>query len=203
MKKATVLSKVFNVFFVCFLLSNFGAFAQKTTIWVVRHAEKDAATVQNPNDPGLSPEGRKRADALAKLLKREKIKAIYVTKYKRTAETARPLAEQAKILPRVYGDSLRTFAATILKNFAGNNVLVVGHSNTVMQLLDAFGAEMPFETLDEDDYDMVFKITVTDSGKRELEVSYYGVLHHSSDLPQKYKEDNRPPQQFTTPTTHY
>jgi 2,3-bisphosphoglycerate-dependent phosphoglycerate mutase len=203
MKKATVLSKVFNVFFVCFLLSNFGALAQKTTIWVVRHAEKDAATVQSPNDAGLSPEGRKRAEALAKVLKRQKIKAVYVTRFKRARETAKPLAEQERITPMVYGDSLKQLAADVLKNYKGRNVLVVGHSNTVMQLLNAFGSEMPFETLDEDDYDMVFKITVTDSGKRELEVSYYGVLHHSSDLPQKYKEDNRPPQQFTTPTTHY
>ncbi|OOQ61290.1 SixA phosphatase family protein [Mucilaginibacter pedocola] len=203
MKNVLLKSKAFKVLFVCFFLSNYSAFAQKTTVWLVRHAEKEPATVKSADDPSLSADGLKRAEALAKYLKREKIKAIYVTKYKRTGETGRPLAAQAKILPRVYDDSLKTFAKTILKNFNGSNVLVIGHSNTLMPLLDAFGAEMPFDTLDEDDYDMIFKVTVKDNGERELEISYYGTLHHKSDLPQKYKEDNRPAQQFVTPASHY
>ena len=203
MKNTLLKSKVLKVLFVCLFLSNYSAFAQQTTLWFVRHAEKEPATVKTADDPNLSFDGQKRAGSLAKLLKREKIKAIYITKYRRTAETANPLATQAKILPRVYGDSLKTFAATILKNFNGSNVLVVGHSNTLMPLLNAFGSEMPFETLDEDDYDMVFKLTVKDSGERDLEISYYGTLHHKSDLPQKYKEDNRPAQQFVSPPSHY
>lgn len=203
MRNVLLKSKAFKVLFVCFFLSNYSAFAQKTTIWLVRHGEKEAATVNNADDPNLSFDGQKRAESLAKFLKREKIKAIYVTKYKRTGETARPLANQAKILPRVYGDSLKTFAATILKSFHGSTVLVIGHSNTLMPLLGAFGAEMPFDTLDEDDYDMIFKVTIKDNGERELEISYFGTLHHKSDLPQKYKEDNRPAQQFVTPASHY
>jgi 2,3-bisphosphoglycerate-dependent phosphoglycerate mutase len=203
MKNDSLKFKVLKVLFVCFFLSNYSAFAQNTTIWLVRHAEKEPATVKTADDPNLSIDGQKRAEALAKVLKREKIKAIYVTRYKRTGETARPLAAQAKILPRVYDDSLKTFAKSVLKNFNGSNVLVIGHSNTLMPLLDAFGAEMPFEALDEDDYDMIFKVTVKDSGERELEISYFGSLHHKSDLPQKYKEDNRPAQQFVTPAAHY
>jgi 2,3-bisphosphoglycerate-dependent phosphoglycerate mutase len=203
MKNALLRTKALRVLFVCFLLSNYNAFAQKTTIWLVRHAEKEPATALNPDNPGLTLDGQKRAVSLSKLLKREKIKAIYVTKYKRTAETATPLATQARVLPRVYGDSLKAFAATILKNFSGSNVLIIGHSNTLMPLLDAFGSEMPFDALDEDDYDMIFKLTINDSGERELEISYYGTLHHKSDLPQKYKEDNRPAQQFISPASHY
>lgn len=203
MKNAFLPSKALKIFFVCFFLSNFSAFAQKTTVWFVRHAEKDASASADVSDPGLSADGQKRAQALAKYMKRANLKAIYVTKYKRTAQTARPLADYDKILPRVYGDSLKTFASTILKNFHGNNVLIVGHSNTLMPLLAAFGSETPFDELDDNDFDMIFKLIIKDNGDRELEVSYYGTLHHSSDLPQKYKEDNRPAQPFSRPITNY
>lgn len=49
---------------VILLLSNFGAFAQKTNIWVVRIAEpaQDLPGANNIN-PGLSEQGRQRADA--------------------------------------------------------------------------------------------------------------------------------------------
>ncbi|AMR30989.1 hypothetical protein A0256_05905 [Mucilaginibacter sp. PAMC 26640] len=191
------------IFFVCLSLSNYSAFAQKTTIWFVRHAEKEAGTPQFANDANLSPDGLKRSEALAKMLKHEKIKAIYVTKFKRAGQTARPLAAQLKLLPRLYGDSVKMFAAAVLKNFRGSKLVVIGHSNTLMPLLGAFGSKVPFETLDDDDYDMVFKLTIQDSGERQLEISYYGMLHHQSELPQKYKEDNRPVQQFIAPATHY
>ena len=203
MKNIFISSKALKVFFVCFFLSNYSAFAQKTTLWFIRHAETNTAAAQNADDPGLSPEGQKRAEALYKGLKREKIKAIYVSRTKRAAETARPLAAQIKLLPRVYGDSLKTFANAILKNFQGKTVLIIGQANSIMPLLAAFGSETPFDMLDDDDYDMLFKLTVKDSGARELEISYYGSLHHKSDLPEKYKEDNRPAQQFTSPATHY
>jgi 2,3-bisphosphoglycerate-dependent phosphoglycerate mutase len=203
MKNVLLQSKIIKVLFVCLFLSNYDAFAQKTTIWVVRHGEKEPATVKTADDPNLSADGQARAEALAKFLKREKIKAVYVTKYKRSIETARPIATQTGLTPAVYGDSLKTFAANVLKTHNGGNVLIVGHSNTVMKILDAFGAEMPFDALDEDDFDMAFKITIKSSGKRELEVRYYGILHHKSDLPQKYQDDDRPAQQFVSPAAHY
>ncbi|MGY4539780.1 broad specificity phosphatase PhoE [Mucilaginibacter sp. UYNi724] len=45
----------------------------------MRHTEK-VTNIKHYNDPILSPAGTKRAGALAKYLKRENIKAIYVTK---------------------------------------------------------------------------------------------------------------------------
>lgn len=203
MKNLLLNSKAIKVFFVCFFLSNFSASAQKTTIWLVRHAEKEAATPKNTDDPSISPDGVKRSVALAKFLRREKVKAIYVTKYKRTAQTAQRLADISRVSPVVYGDTLKQFASSVLKKYKGNSVLVVGHSNTIMPLLAAFGSEVPFDELDEDDYDMIFKVTVSDAGTRTLEISYYGTLHHKSDLPQKYKEDDRPAQPFNRPMTNY
>ena len=61
----------------------------QSTIFVVRHAEKADAT----KDPDLSEAGRVRAEALAKALRDANITAIYATEFKRTQQTAAPLAK--------------------------------------------------------------------------------------------------------------
>jgi 2,3-bisphosphoglycerate-dependent phosphoglycerate mutase len=202
MKIVMMPANFFKLLFICLILSNFSARAQKTNIWIVRHAEK-VTTMATDDDPVLSAAGTKRAEALAKELKREHIKAIYVTKYKRTGLTARPLAYKAKILPRVYDTvGIKKFAKVILKNFKGENVLIVGHSNTVMMLLDAFGAEMPFTALDEEDYDMLFKVIIKDNGNVELGIDYYGEKHHTNEIPEKYQPEINHPENIR-PFTNY
>ena len=62
-------------------------------VFIVRHAEK-AST--GGNDPDLSVEGQKRADALAQILKDSKITSVFVTEFKRTQETAAPTARAAQ-----------------------------------------------------------------------------------------------------------
>lgn len=202
MKIVMMPANFFKLLFILLLLSNFNALAQKTNIWIVRHAENVATKTQD-DDPVLSPAGQKRADALAKELKRDNIKAIYVTKYKRAALTARPLAYKAKLLPKIYdATDIGNFAKTILRNFKGSNVLIIAHSNTVMPLLDAFGAEMPFTTLDEQDFDMLFKITVKDNGKVDLGIDYYGDQHHTNEIPEKYQPEINHPENIR-PFTNY
>ncbi|MDB5061280.1 MAG: hypothetical protein JWP67_1123 [Mucilaginibacter sp.] len=203
MKTATLVSHFFKLLLPVLLLSNFSALAQKTTIWVVRHAEKEASAPSAPNpDPNLSEDGKKRAIALAKVLKHENIKNIFVTQTKRSGQTAKPLAVQASILPRIYTDSIKPFAKTLLTNFKGTKVLVVGHSNTVMPLLGALGADMPLDKLNEEDFDMIFKVTIKDFGKVNLDVYYYGTLHHTSNLPERYRPGKQNHQQYSRPVTN-
>lgn len=64
--------------------------AQDFSIIVVRHAEKAVAE----SDPPLSEKGQRRARALAEMLSKVQLSAIYSTPYKRTAQTVEPLAEQ-------------------------------------------------------------------------------------------------------------
>jgi broad specificity phosphatase PhoE len=188
MKVATHVSHFFKLLLIILLLSNFSALAQKTTIWIVRHAEKEAPAPGVPNaDPNLSEDGKERAITLAKVLKHENIKNIFVTQTKRSDQTAKPLAIQAHILPCIYTDSIKPFAKNLLNNFKASKVLVVAHSNTIMPLLDALGADMPLNKLSEEDFDMIFKVTIKDPGRVNLEVHYYGTLHHTSDLPERYR----------------
>lgn len=168
-----------TVLLVVLLFISCTAFAQTTTIWVVRHAEKATTPA---DDPDLTPEGRARAAALAKQLKREKIAAVFTTPYKRTAETGEPTFKKANLRElQIYNPSdLAAFAKQVLQDYAGKSVLVVGHSNTVIPTIQAFGAAKPFDTLDDEDYDQLFKVTIGPDKKAKLEIKSYGTPHHSS-----------------------
>src|SRR6478672_11148348 len=96
-------------------------------VFVVRHAEKASA---GGKDPDLSVEGRKRADALADILKDSQITSVFVTEFKRTQETAAPTARVAHVSPIVV--PANEMAAVVQKLRALNgNALVVGHGNTI------------------------------------------------------------------------
>ena len=169
------------------LLSNFSAFAQKTTIWIVNHAEK------NPKADALSDTGQMRATDLMKTLKGKDIEVIYVTGQKVSLQTANPLAVRDNILPRVYTDSVQRFADIIKKNFVGKNVLIVADYKTIIRFVSAFGASSPFDSLDEGDYDQLFCITIKSSDDVDSSVRYYGKSHHVNAIPQSYLIDNFSP----------
>lgn len=178
---------LFKLLFVCLLLSNYNASAQKTTIWLVRHAEKEA---EPADDPGLTKQGQQRAKDLMQTLKHEKIFGVYVTPLKRTGLTAKPIIEKYILVPQVYNTTdYKGFANKVLHDYYGKNVLIVGHSNTIIPIIVAFGGSRPFSTLADDDYDMLFKLTLKNGSKPELEISYYGASHHISEIPEQYSAD--------------
>jgi broad specificity phosphatase PhoE len=133
------------------------AFAQQV-VFVVRHAERaDTASGGSPMmaaDPDLSDAGRARAQTLAGMLKDAQIGAIFVTPYKRTQQTAAPLAQALGV--QAAAVDARDLAGLIDKvKAASRNVLVVGHSNTVPDVLARLGiADAP--KIADDEYDNLF-----------------------------------------------
>ncbi|HQS07083.1 MAG TPA: hypothetical protein PLT16_15775, partial [Daejeonella sp.] len=71
-------------------------------------------------------------------------------------------------------------AELVKTKHSGHKVLIVGHSNTVLELLEAFGAQRPLSALSDDDYDFFFELRVDPKGKAELKTLHYGKAHHSS-----------------------
>lgn len=134
--------------------------AAQQAVFVVRHAERaDTASGDAPmmaTDPDLSDAGRARAASLAAALKNAKITAIFVTPYKRTQQTAEPLAKALGIQPIAIDP--KDAAGLIEKvKAATGNVLVVGHSNTVPDVLTRLGiADAP--KLADSDYDNLFLV---------------------------------------------
>src|SRR6059058_3927521 len=127
-------------------------------IFIVRHAEKTRAS---DNDPDLSLQGQKRADSLAHILKDSQITSVFVTEFKRTQETAAPTAKAAHVSSTMIPAS--DVGALVEKLRALNgNVLVVGHGNTIPDLLKALGIATPV-SIPEDDYSEIFAVLVGDA----------------------------------------
>jgi broad specificity phosphatase PhoE len=122
-------------------------------VFIVRHAEK-AST--GGKDPDLSVEGQKRADALAHILKDSQITLVFVSEFKRTQETAAPTARAAHVSPTVIPANDVDALVAKLRALNGNAV-VVGHGNTIPDLLKALGITTPV-SIPEDDYTEIFAV---------------------------------------------
>lgn len=150
------------------------SYAQKTLkVWIVRHAEKDVSDPAD-KDPDLSPAGAERAEALKKELKGQKIDTIFSTDYKRTKLTGFPLADITGINIKTYEPSKAAVLVKSLKeNASGKKILIIGHSNTVLELIEAFGAKRPVPTISDNEYDYLFSLTVK-GDKVDVKTSKYG-----------------------------
>jgi broad specificity phosphatase PhoE len=67
----------------------------------------------------------------------------------------------------------RAVADTIRNRFAGQTVLVVGHSNTIPAIVGALGAPRPPDLCDAQ-YDQLFVVVISDGGPARLIRSRYG-----------------------------
>jgi broad specificity phosphatase PhoE len=158
-----------------------------TTIYLVRHAEK-ITTDPNAKDPLLTNAGLKRAKMLAKKLKKVKLNAIYSTDFQRTKLTATPIAKKQNIDIKLYNTkTLKEWAAQVLTENKGKNILVVGHSNTVLETIEALGGQRPFVAITDQEYDYFFTVTITTNGKVAVNVSHYGLPNSNIEGEQKMK----------------
>ena len=79
-----------------------------------------------------------------------------------------------------------TLAKTLSRSFQGSNVLVVAQLKNILPLISQTGINLPFDALNDDDFDLLFTITIDGDNKKDIVVSYYGKSHHVSDIPQRY-----------------
>jgi phosphohistidine phosphatase SixA len=155
-----------------------------TTVFLVRHAEKAA---NPPEDPPLLEAGSMRSQELAHILGEAGIKAIYTSQFLRTKQTAEPLAKQlgiaSTVLPikmsasnprEVSQESIKEIAERVYKK-AGENALIVGHSNTVPEVIRALGGDV-VPTIDEKEFDNLFIVTIYAKGKAKVTHLKYGNL---------------------------
>ena len=151
----------------CFLLASalLSTATAQSTIFVVRHAEKADAT----KDPDLSEAGRARAEALAKALRDANITAIYATEFKRTQQTAAPLAKALGITATVLPAQDSTALIAKLRALKGH-ALVVGHGDTIPNLIKALGVSEPIN-IAENDYDNLF-VLVLDEKPQLIRLHY-------------------------------
>jgi phosphohistidine phosphatase SixA len=132
-----------------------------SVIYLVRHAER---ATDHPRDPTLSAEGRTRAAELTRLLADAPLTRVHSTRYRRTVQTGTPLAEHHGLEIEYYdptGEGLAAFAEQ-LRATPGHHV-VVGHSNTTPQLVEALGGD-PVSPIEEMEYDRLYVVFVSSEG---------------------------------------
>jgi 2,3-bisphosphoglycerate-dependent phosphoglycerate mutase len=134
------------------------ASCQTTQYFIVRHGEKSAPSSAMSSDVPLSPAGEERAIALRERLKGQHIQYIYSTNYTRTKSTARPTAESVGAGIETYDPKDTTFVGRVLARGKGN-ALIVGHSNTVDDLVNRFMGKSLLQDLPDTAYNNLFIIT--------------------------------------------
>lgn len=152
----------FIIIFAAFFNFQSSAVGQKeaggTKIYIVRHAEKEAG-----KDPLLTAAGNARAGDLMRYLQNRAVQKIYVSQYRRTQNTADSLRLQLNI------DTVHYSADTLCDNLVnaimehsdfGKTILIIGHSNTIPQIIRKFGVhDYPYGDIADIDYDNLFLIT--------------------------------------------
>ena len=143
---------------VMFAVTGAGA-AQAADIYVIRHLQKAA----EGSDPPLTDEGAEQAQRLAALLEDRGIKAVFATDTLRAEQTGAPLAARLGVAVTNY-DPRDPAALVEAVRAVQAPVLVVGHSNTVPALVEAFGGARP-PAMSEAEYGTIF---VVDGERRQV-----------------------------------
>jgi len=128
------------------LFLSVGQLIAQSTIFVVRHADRYGTEP----DPDITPEGRRQAAALAKLLGDSHITRIFTSEAVRTHQTAEPSAQIFHLKPVVIDskdlDELVKRVRAGLK--PGEATLIVGHRATVPRIVKQLAGKdvTPLET---------------------------------------------------------
>jgi len=162
-------------FVLCFVVAIVAAACSSSHYYIVRHAEKTVLTKDSAsmmmNNPPLSEAGKVRAFVLRDELAKKHIRHIYSTNTIRSRTTAEPLSQAKNIPIETYGniDSL-----VLLLHSIKGNVLIVGHSNTVDDIVNKLSGKKEIASdLKDSEYDNLF-ILRGKEGKMKFTRKKYG-----------------------------
>lgn len=138
-----------------------------TIFFCVRHAEKRKDQGDNPS---LAPEGEVRAERLGNIMKGVRMDRFCTTNYKRTIQTAEtvrriagnaaaeayPPANQSAWLEHKLGEGV------------GKHYFIVGHQNTIPQLLNQLKGGTEFQNIPDDDHGRFYIAVTKGIGQTEV-----------------------------------
>lgn len=137
------------------------------TYVLLRHAEK---ATDDPRDPTLSAAGLKRAERQAKRLRFMPVVAVYATQYRRTQQTAAPIAREHRLAVTPYdaAQPAAAFAARLRAAHDHGAVVIVGHSNTVAGIAQAL-CRCEIAPTAETEYGRRITVTVLPDGRATVD----------------------------------
>lgn len=142
--------------------------SQEVTLYLIRHAQAEDDGTKNPH---LSELGKVQANYWAKAFIGIELDEIYSTDYHRTQETAAPTAKSKKIKVQSYDPS--SFDINELVNKSdGKNLLIVGHSNTTPENVNALLGDQSFEHIDhkQHGYQFIVQIKNGEASVKKLKI---------------------------------
>lgn len=159
-KTILLLIAVSSLFISCKDSSKTISFDKENTsvFYFFRHAEKDRTDLTNKN-PSLTTQGLERASKWAVFFKDKKIDAVYSTKYKRTLQTALPIAKEQNLEIINYTPKL-LISEKFIANNKGKNIVIVGHSNTTPELVNTLLGEKIYDDILDQDNNDLFIVTL-------------------------------------------
>ena len=134
------------------LLAPCAALAEPSMIYLIRHGEK----APEEKDPALTPQGTQRARNIAAMLSKTGIAHVFSTPTNRTRQTAQPLAQASGLTVQLYDPKTPQALVAKVKTLTGP-VLVVGHSNTLPELVRLFGGQAGPDIAD-NEYDRLYQL---------------------------------------------
>ncbi len=141
------------------------------TVLFVRHADIDLPPTAPDELIELNAEGHARATELARVAGSAGVTAVLTSGVKRTQQTAAPLATALGVVAKPVTPAL--LPPFVASTADGSVTLVVGHSNTVPQMIAALlGAPFPFPPLQT--FDNLYVVTVEAANQASVVRLKYG-----------------------------
>lgn len=131
-----------------------------TQIYILRHAEKESATEENPD---LSELGIKHASYWKKVLQHIKFERVFTTDFIRNIKTAEILSSDLSIKPEIYYP-MSFDILNFIKEIQGQKVLIIGHSNTIPDMVNRIINETIYPPMSHKNYNLLYQITINENG---------------------------------------
>jgi 2,3-bisphosphoglycerate-dependent phosphoglycerate mutase len=139
-----------------------------TTIFIiVRHAEKDTS---GGSDADLNTIGRGRAQALARIFAKIKLNGVFSTDRPRTRNTATPIAADKKLTLELYDAKKQKELLEKLAVQGGKHFFIVGHSNTVPQIVNILTRTDEEKDILDTDYSCLYIVSVKKIGDAKVQL---------------------------------
>lgn len=143
------------------IISQYGDEPNCTSVYLIRHAEKDRTNKEERN-PHLNYKGIERTFKWKSFFKNIKFDKFYSTNYHRTIETIQPISNGEDIV--IYSPSNIDYD-DFLKLNKGKVVLVVGHSNTIPSFANNLLGSRVYNNIEDDNNSNLYVINICDDNK--------------------------------------
>ncbi len=134
--------------------------SKTTQIYILRHTEKADETAE---DPSLSAAGIERAKYWKKVLQHTDFDQVFTTEFKRNIQTAELISAESSVKPELYYP-MSFDVLKFLNLIKGQKVLIIGHSNTIPDMVNRLIDETRYPPMSHENYNILYTITINENG---------------------------------------